>query len=96
MHAHIIVSLNMPYITAEMKTKDPDWWDHLKPGDSFHMGNPVDCGVCGCESDYWGIGRWMGYPKRGLFVIMTTISFVLTRWHRFHLTDSTISRALLT
>lgn len=43
--------------------KGPDWWDHLQPGDSFHDGDPVACGVCGCESDYWGIGRWMGYPK---------------------------------
>ncbi len=62
MRQHIVVSL-VPYITAEMKTKDPDWWDHLKIGDTFHDENPVACGVCGCESDYYGIGSWMGYPK---------------------------------
>lgn len=50
----------MPLITPEQKKLDPDWYDHLKAGDYFHTENPVKCGVCGCESDYWEIVRWMG------------------------------------
>jgi hypothetical protein len=50
----------MSLITQEQKERDPDWWDHLKPGDCFHAGDPSRCGVCGCESDYYEIVRWMG------------------------------------
>lgn len=54
----------MPLITKEQKQKDPNWYDHVKPGDWFHTGNPARCGICGCESDLWEIVLWMGIvPK---------------------------------
>jgi len=53
----------MPLITSEQKELDPDWYDNLKPGDYFHTGNPVTCGICGCQSDYWELVRWMVATK---------------------------------
>jgi hypothetical protein len=54
----------MPLITAEQKSLDPNWYDHVRPGDYFHTGNPSRCGICGCATDFFEIVRWMGgYPK---------------------------------
>ena len=57
----------MRLITSDQMKLDPNWYDHLKPGDTFHTGNPTRCGICGCESDYWEIVRWMIGTK--LFLI---------------------------
>ena len=53
----------MPLITSEQKELETDWYDHLKPGDYFHTGNPVTCGICGCQSDYLELVRWMVATK---------------------------------
>lgn len=53
----------MPYISDGQKKLDPNWYDHLKLGDTFHSENPTKCGVCGCESDYYEVVRWIVITK---------------------------------
>jgi hypothetical protein len=53
----------MPYITDKQKKLDPNWYDHLKPSDTFHSENPIKCGVCSCESDFYEVVRWIVVTK---------------------------------
>ena len=59
----------MPPIASDQKELHPDWYDNLKPGDYFHTGNPVTCGIFGCQSDYWELVRWMVATKLHLICL---------------------------